>query len=881
MSTETEYITKTYYQTLLPEGDSRHPIAILGDAFMAEQEKEPYDLSFIRFAQGEVYFHHKDYEAAIYKWESIANELAPWAKKNIADAYYELGLLSNAEEVYGSILSKNKVLNSEVSLNLFSLYLEDKKLESAYRVIQEAVSENPDYPNLTAIAKRFYEEQEDWQNAMELALSETLRKDTLEWFDVLISYSEAGHSSLFAPDTFIPVLRKLYKLDQPRFKQLTMFIWKSYQETSHYLEWLHAVNQILKDLEIDPYDSWHVISNLFKEAYLELTNGKYLLRDIGQLTPKLLIHWFNLTPPANGLTPAAAILAWNDIFPSTIKSVVTKEAEIVLEKAQYHPVTLEECKSFMRTIIDWAKQNNIETSSKLIWGYNQLFNEDAMNILVLGKGKAPFINSILDEEIIVPSLSNFLSIQHGTENQLNEIADTGRNQIAKFNEVTAPDSIIEATVPSPFLQQSGVQINSTGYKEYIMEKKVTFGYLPVMDSVLFVSEAEILSESDFDYLARIKQATANIPVHFVLPNTYDEERIKEYFPEAAIFSTHSKITTISKGFTRINRLEKILFLLRKMISSLLKKRVEAENKLIDSISHNEEYINRLTGLVNNLSEKEKEQSNEIIDTFVSVKAEVNKVLSERIPEVLKNCSKFIKEDSNFNQLHIELNEKMNNEIQSFFDEEILPNLSSSLKEWIENSNQKLTETQTYLDEMTLSLTEGYPEKELRLQSDFKVVEDWRRDISRMTYRVEIEKENIMLRHNPAQVLLKSAGKVLGLLPQKQQTYLYNQYVRYVENAQYTEVTESIQTKFWQQFDFFKKSLEQDVSLFYKEPLDQLSTSIEETKNLVEQNKQNLTKMRVNPDLYYDPLKLFETKLVKYERINKKQWVKETSYLSQI
>ena len=97
MTSEHEFITKTYYQTFISENDTRHPVEILGEAYMAEQEKELYDLSYIRFAQGEIYFHYKDFEAAIYKWENISNDLEPWAKKNIADAYYELGLLSNVK----------------------------------------------------------------------------------------------------------------------------------------------------------------------------------------------------------------------------------------------------------------------------------------------------------------------------------------------------------------------------------------------------------------------------------------------------------------------------------------------------------------------------------------------------------------------------------------------------------------------------------------------------------------------------------------------------------------------------------------------------------------------------------------------------------------
>ncbi|MCH1624495.1 tetratricopeptide repeat protein [Ferdinandcohnia quinoae] len=875
MTSENEFITKTYYQAFILENDKRHPIEILGGAYLAEQEKELYDLSYIRFAQGEVYFHHKDYEAAIYKWENIDNDLAPWAKKNIADAYYELGLLSSAEEVYSSILSNNKILNSEVSLNLFTLYIEGNKLDSAYRVLQETINENPDYPNVTTIAKRFYEEQEDWKNAVELAINEAMRTESIEWFDNLIHYSEACHNRSFSPDIFIPVLRMLYELDQPKFKQLTAFIWQSYQNSSDYLNWLDSINQIMKDLEIDPYDSWHKISNLFEESYIELTTGEYLLSDIGTIMPKLMINWFNTTTTSNGLAAASAIVAWNDIFPSTIKSVIVKEAAIILENVHNDALTFDECYHFMRTMIEWAGKNNIETSSRLLWGFQQLFDIDATNILVLGKGKTTFLNSILGEEVVNSSLTNFMSIQFGVEKEISMVTDSERFPLTTLDNVTNQDSIIEIKLPSSLLQRSGLKLKTTGAYEYFTEKRSTFGYLPVVDGVLIVSSGETLNGNDFDYFAQIQHSVKETPIYFVLPNIFDVEKVKEYFPHAVILDSRAArnneiLSTISSSLVQeknSNRIEKLLFLLRKMITSLLKKRVEAESKLQESISHNEEFIARLSGFVNSLSDKEIEQGQEIIESFDAVKTEVNKVLSEKIPKILKNCSNYIKEDSNFNLIHIELNERMNEEIQNLIDQEIGPSLSTSLQSWIGNSNQKLSETQAYLDEMKNSLAEGYPDQELHLQCDFKVVEDWHRDINRMTYGIQIEKENIMLRHNPVQVLLKSAGKVLSLLPQKQQVYLYNQYKKYVENESYDDISESIQRKFWLQFDFFKKSLKQDVNLFYQEPLNELSQTIAETMVRVEQNQQSLAKMKSNPEIYYDPLKLFETRLVQYERMN--------------
>ena len=81
----------------------------------------------IRFAQGEVYFQTNDFEAAIFKWEKVNNELALWAMKNIADAYFELDFLPKAEEIYTSIQTEDTTLTMEVSLQLLSLYIEQNR----------------------------------------------------------------------------------------------------------------------------------------------------------------------------------------------------------------------------------------------------------------------------------------------------------------------------------------------------------------------------------------------------------------------------------------------------------------------------------------------------------------------------------------------------------------------------------------------------------------------------------------------------------------------------------------------------------------------------------------------------------------------------------
>ncbi len=206
MSLENQLIRKTYYKTFLMENETQPPLQVLGEAYLNEQRNEISDGSSIRFAQGEFYYHYQDFESAIFKWEKVDNELTPWAQKNIADANVELNQLSVAESVYTSITTDNKTLLTEIALQLLSLYIEQNKLDSAFTVIKEAVSLNPDYPNVTKIARSFYEEQQDFDSAVDLAVNELIRTESHPWFEVLKEYINQGYTKAISPDYFNKVL---------------------------------------------------------------------------------------------------------------------------------------------------------------------------------------------------------------------------------------------------------------------------------------------------------------------------------------------------------------------------------------------------------------------------------------------------------------------------------------------------------------------------------------------------------------------------------------------------------------------------------------------------------------------------------------------------
>ena len=193
----------------------------------------------------------------------------------------------------------------------------------------------------------------------------------------------------------------------------------------------------------------------------------------------------------------------------------------------------------------------------------------------------------------------------------------------------------------------------------------------------------------------------------------------------------------------------------------------------------------------------------------------------------------------------------------------MPRYVTSLEEWLAFSRQELQDSQNYLIEMSETFNGLFGRDKVVLQCDFQVIDDWKRDVSRMGTRAQIDKENILLRFKPAQFLLKSAGKLLGVLPQNK-TLLYNQYKRYLENEDYQDITESVVNKFFLQFDLFEKSLQQDVHSFFEEPFTQLEVTIKDTETEIAADQDSLTKMKANPEQYFDPITLFEVKLLQHE-----------------
>ncbi|WP_026679017.1 GTP-binding protein [Fictibacillus gelatini] len=893
MTIEKQLVEKTFYETFMTEDENVHPVQVLGELYVKEQRENLSDLSPIRFAQGEVYFHHQDFEAAIYKWENVTNELVPWAQKNMADAYFEIGFLSTAEGIYNSITAEDMTLNTEIALQLISLYIEQANFKQAKEVIKNVVSYNPDYPNVTEIARAFFEEHKDWSAAIELAVNEALRTEKIEWFDILRSYIDKGLTITYEPDYFNQILTAIYSIDQARFEQMVSSLWNSYKDQESYLMWIQEFNNLFLKFEINQ-ESWHELALLYEETYVDLINGKYFIKELSEIIPNLLTNWLRIVDVSKALFASAAVLAWNEIFPSTINESTVTDAGQLLLNSKHDPNGLDNSLHLFQQIKEWATSHNLEVGQRLDWMVNELLDQHVHYLLVTGtsgNGRSSFINSLLQEKALEIPHSTAVIFKNGEHEEISEITDEYIQPISNVTDAEGEQgkALIECKLPGRFLGENELAIITTPSFNGIRNRRnEAFNYLHFADGLLFVlNAASPFTNRERDILVEIQDKAPNLPIHFVLNqmDVFESEeeaaetvnhtisKIKETFPNANVlpysaqYEGRRQLDDLTEFLTenfksrkiKEVRSGKVVTFIRQVLTYLTEKRKEMENSLRESIQWNEEMVTKLNGAIHQLSDLEKDKILDINNRFLTIKEEMKKEMLESIPKLLQGASSLIKENSDFRKIHLELNEEMNNRVQDYLQNTLLPKVYRDMQQWINDAKADFDECKSYLDEMSEGFNKLYGEKRMELACDFQVLDDWRRDTDRMTSGVPMDKINIFLRFSPSRFLLKSAGKLLGGLSQNK-TMLYNKYKKFIEQENYKDTAESVTKTFLLQFELFEKALERDVSMFFKNPFAVLTRTVEETHLEIQKSQDTLDQMEANKELFTDPMTLFELKL---------------------
>lgn len=790
MTIENQFIQKVYYKTFLTEETSTPASEVLGEAYINESKNEFSNISNIRFAQGEFYYQNKDFEAAIFKWEKVNNALALWATKNIADAYFELGFLPKAEEIYQSIQTEDTTLTMEVSLQLLSLYIEQDRLGLAFKTISEAVAFQPDYPNITAIARSFYEKQEDWNNAIELAVQEGIRTQSLHWFDTLINYINKGFTKNIKPEYFYESLKALYAVDQAQFKELVIALWNSYQHESLYLPWIQSINHLFLHIETDNNDDWNEISTRYQETYFALITGNHFMHELNGLVPNLLTNWFSLTKAKDSLVVSAAVLAWNEVSPTTLESLLVKSAGSLLSNTSAEAdVNMETVSHLFETIAVWAEKNDVDLSHQFTLLVHELCDLNVTPLLIAGTSdhdKTSFVNSILGENILTETLTTPILFKDASQTEITEFTELDIRNIPnldEFHQITATSAqselekkCIEIKLPSRFLRKNKFTFLLTpSIQEQLDKNNAYFEYLQAADSFVYVlNSSSPLHSKEIDTLIYLREQVPNLQIHFVLHtnNTTTNEKLisklKVHFPDAQFFPyspsqessqqlgdvTESILSNLAKRDIEKERIEKLIWFTQKTIAYLINERVELENTLVKSVRWNKHISVKLTGFINNLTALEKDKIRSITESYLLTKEEITRDIHSQIPELLQSCSDLVQEDSDFKLVHEELNAAMNERVQKHVQQVLLPKFTGSIQEWIETAHNEFIQAQAYLDEMSETFNKLYKEERMKLPCDFKLLDDWNRDVARMTNRITVTNINILLRFTPTQFFLK-------------------------------------------------------------------------------------------------------------------------------
>ncbi|MFB1050632.1 tetratricopeptide repeat protein [Paraliobacillus sp. JSM ZJ581] len=696
MTTENERISKSYYQTMINESNKQgNAVKILGDMYIEEMQKHQPNLSSIRFAQGEVYYLNQDYEAAIFKWQQpLEEELIPWAQKNIADAQMELGLLEDAEGLYRQVNTSSLALQSEVLLQLLSLYVQQGNQIKAVSTIKEAVTLNPDYPRLTEIAQAYLEDINDWNNAIELAVDEAIRTQSIYWVEVLSGYAQKGLNVNHRPDYFNGLLIDLLHMDRDRFESFTEVLWNSYRSSAHYLEWLSVINRLLFDLQNELPFVWEKLPNLYQEAYFDLISGEFLIQDISDLIQIHLANWLEITSESDALVSSTAILAWDETIPSVLNSNLISKATYLYENAAPNRNGRKDGVQLFDAIQAWAKE------------------EDLL-------------------EDLTECIGSMLT-----------------------------DSNMETASPSKI--------------QRVIKASITF---------------------------------------------------------------------------------------------LLEQRIELEKGIQEDIHWNETLLTNLQHTHQQIGTMEKEAAYVMTDTFRKMKNSLTQRVLTELPKQLQDSSSIIQEDSDFSTIHEDLNEEMNKRIASFMKKFASNDVKHAIQQWIKGCKSDFKEHQVACNELSQTINMPFDEEKVVLKGDFKVLDDWQRDLERISRGLlRIEKTNVLRRNTASQLFLKGAGKLIGSIS-KNNDMLYSKYINNVENEDYSQTVEGIITPFMQQLDLFENSIEWDVNRFFSNPQDILELEIEKVEVDIESHTNVIQKMHEKPEIYRDPLTLFELRLSQYELMN--------------
>src|SRR5690606_26763311 len=121
---------------------------------------------------------------------------------------------------------------------------------------------------------------------------------------------------------------------------------------------------------------------------------------------------------------------------------------------------------------------------------------------------------------------------------------------------------------------------------------------------------------------------------------------------------------------RKDRTKKLLDSMKHFIPFLLDKGRELENHLIENIERNDEIAEILYQAILQLHDLQEEKVNAMKNNYRLIIKELRTEIQSKIPTLLKDCSNLVTIESDFENIHVILNEEMNRRMVKFIEKNI-------------------------------------------------------------------------------------------------------------------------------------------------------------------------------------------------------------------
>src|SRR5699024_3492026 len=175
----------------------------------------------------------------------------------------------------------------------------------------------------------------------------------------LEGYVSLGCTANYEPNYFNEVLVALFNLDKDRFERLTIVLWKSYQSSDFYFEWLEEINHLLLNFDLKQSGTWKKLPTLFEEAYFYLISGTFLMEEISDLMHYHLTNWLELSADSNSLSSSSAILAWDEFFPSELPTILINEAKVQFKNSNPKQSDEQAGRQLLYSLNMWAEKEGL------------------------------------------------------------------------------------------------------------------------------------------------------------------------------------------------------------------------------------------------------------------------------------------------------------------------------------------------------------------------------------------------------------------------------------------------------------------------------------------------------------------------------------------